>query len=106
MAAERRGAALGAIALKDGHGKATEYSSCDVWRFENGRMAELTDAVIALSRIHAEDLPRMTRMTANFREVESNVAASRPDHRLVKDHFSSSVFAAIGVIRGQLNDRR
>jgi hypothetical protein len=45
-------AALGEITLEDDKGKATEYSSCDVWRFENGRMAELTGAVIALGPVN------------------------------------------------------
>lgn len=40
-------AALGEITLKDENGKATDFSYCDVWRFENGRMAELNAFVIA-----------------------------------------------------------
>jgi ketosteroid isomerase-like protein len=40
-------AALGEITLKDESGRHTEYSYCDVWRFENGSMAELTALVIA-----------------------------------------------------------
>lgn len=40
-------AALGAITLKDENGKDAEFSYCDVWRFENDRMAELNAYVIA-----------------------------------------------------------
>jgi ketosteroid isomerase-like protein len=39
--------ALGDISLKDPSGKDAEFSYCDVWRFENGRMAELNAFVIA-----------------------------------------------------------
>jgi ketosteroid isomerase-like protein len=39
-------AAVGEITLKDEHGKAADFSYCDVWRFENGRMAELNAFVI------------------------------------------------------------
>jgi ketosteroid isomerase-like protein len=39
-------AALGEITLKAEDGKATEYAYCDVWRFENGRMAELKAFVL------------------------------------------------------------
>lgn len=39
-------AAVGQITLKDESGKATDFSYCDVWRFENGRMAELNAFVI------------------------------------------------------------
>src|SRR5438067_2805621 len=41
--------ALGEITLKDENGEDTDYSYCDVWRFENGRMAELNAFVIAPS---------------------------------------------------------
>jgi uncharacterized protein len=41
-------AALGEIILKDENGKDTDFSYCDVWRFENGRMAELNAFVVAL----------------------------------------------------------
>ena len=40
-------AAMGEITLKDEKGKDTDFSYCDVWRFENGRMAELNAFVIA-----------------------------------------------------------
>jgi uncharacterized protein len=40
-------AALGEITLKDEKGRDTEFSYCDVWRFENDRMAELNAFVIA-----------------------------------------------------------
>jgi uncharacterized protein len=40
-------AALGEITLKDENGKDTTSSYCDVWRFENGRLAELHAFVIA-----------------------------------------------------------
>jgi ketosteroid isomerase-like protein len=39
--------ALGEITLKNENGKETDFSYCDVWRFENGRMAELKAFVIA-----------------------------------------------------------
>lgn len=40
-------AALGEITLKNGQGEDTTSSYCDVWRFENGLMAELNAFVIA-----------------------------------------------------------
>jgi len=42
-------AALGEITLKDDNGKDANFSYCDVWRFENGRMAELTAFVVPQS---------------------------------------------------------
>ncbi len=38
--------ALGDITLKDENGNATRYLYCDVWRFRDGKMAELTAFVI------------------------------------------------------------
>lgn len=38
--------ALGTITLPDETGKETEYAYCDVWRFRDGKMAELTAFVI------------------------------------------------------------
>lgn len=38
--------AVGKIRLKDKDGKTTLYSYCDVWRFNNGKMAELKAFVI------------------------------------------------------------
>lgn len=38
--------AIGEITLKDEDGKATDYAYCDVWRFRDGRMAELQAFVI------------------------------------------------------------
>lgn len=38
--------AIGEITLKDEHGKAAHHAYCDVWRFENGRMAALQAYVI------------------------------------------------------------
>lgn len=38
--------ALGEIALKDADGEVSGYTYCDVWRFRNGKMAELTAFVI------------------------------------------------------------
>lgn len=40
-------AAVGEITLKDENGEDTEFSYCDVWRFENDRFAELNAFVIA-----------------------------------------------------------
>ena len=40
-------AALGEITLKDASGQEADFSYCDVWRFEDGRMAELNAFVIA-----------------------------------------------------------
>ncbi|MGQ2985146.1 nuclear transport factor 2 family protein [Flavobacterium sp.] len=39
--------AMGTITIKDKHGKATTSSYCDVWRFEEGKMAELRAYVVA-----------------------------------------------------------
>ena len=38
--------ALGDITLKDEKGKEISYKYCDVWRFSNGKMAELKAFVI------------------------------------------------------------
>ncbi len=38
--------ALGSITLPDESGAATEYAYCDVWRFQEGKMAELRAFVI------------------------------------------------------------
>ena len=38
--------AVGKISLKDKDGKSTHYSYCDVWRFHDGKMAELKAFVI------------------------------------------------------------
>lgn len=37
---------LGDIILEDENGKASHYSVCDVWRFRDGKMAELKAFVI------------------------------------------------------------
>lgn len=38
--------AIGEITLTDEHGKATHYRVCDVWRFQDGKMAELQAYVV------------------------------------------------------------
>jgi uncharacterized protein len=38
--------ALGNITMKDEDGKEVDYSYCDVWRFRDGKMAELKAFVI------------------------------------------------------------
>ncbi|UFH31787.1 nuclear transport factor 2 family protein [Chryseobacterium sp. C-71] len=38
--------AVGKISMKNGDGKTVEYSYCDVWRFKNNKMDELTAFVI------------------------------------------------------------
>lgn len=38
--------AIGKISLKDENGVITNYSYCDVWRFSDGKMAELKAFVI------------------------------------------------------------
>jgi len=38
--------AVGKISMKDEKGKMAEYSYCDVWRFKDGKMAELKAFVI------------------------------------------------------------
>lgn len=40
--------ATGTIALTDKEGKTTTSEYCDVWRFENGKMAELHAYVVAV----------------------------------------------------------
>jgi ketosteroid isomerase-like protein len=40
--------AIGKIRMKDSNGKVTGYSYCDVWRFRNGKMAELKAFVIEI----------------------------------------------------------
>jgi ketosteroid isomerase-like protein len=39
-------AALGEITLKDEAGKTSHHAYCDVWRFREGRMAELRAFVV------------------------------------------------------------
>ena len=41
--------ALGKISMKDEEGKMVDYSYCDVWRFRDGKMAELKAFVIKLT---------------------------------------------------------
>lgn len=38
--------AVGSISMKNKDGKMVDYSYCDVWRFEDGKMAELKAFVI------------------------------------------------------------
>ena len=38
--------AIGKISLKDESGKTVDYSYCDVWRFRDGKMAELKAFVV------------------------------------------------------------
>ncbi len=38
--------AVGKISMKNDNGKLVDYSYCDVWRFKNGKMAELHAFVI------------------------------------------------------------
>jgi ketosteroid isomerase-like protein len=38
--------ALGKISMKDEYGKTVDYTYCDVWRFRDGKMAELKAFVI------------------------------------------------------------
>lgn len=38
--------AIGKISMKDDEGKMAQYDYCDVWRFEEGKMAELKAFVI------------------------------------------------------------
>ena len=40
--------AIGEISLKDDSGKKINYSYCDVWRFQDGKMAELRAYVIEI----------------------------------------------------------
>jgi uncharacterized protein (TIGR02246 family) len=40
--------AIGTISLKDEQGKMVNYSYCDVWRFRDGKMAELKAFVIEI----------------------------------------------------------
>ena len=42
--------AIGKISLKDESGKVTHYSYCDVWRFHDGKMAELKAFVIQIAQ--------------------------------------------------------
>ena len=41
--------ALGKISMKDEDGKMVDYSYCDVWRFRDGKMAELKAFVIEIA---------------------------------------------------------
>jgi ketosteroid isomerase-like protein len=40
--------AIGLITMKDGDGREVQYEYCDVWRFRDGKMAELKAFVIRL----------------------------------------------------------
>jgi ketosteroid isomerase-like protein len=46
IAGENYVTAIGKINLKDEEGKTAQYSYCDIWRFENGKIAELKAFVI------------------------------------------------------------
>ncbi|RYD86526.1 MAG: nuclear transport factor 2 family protein [Sphingobacteriales bacterium] len=41
--------AIGKISMKEDSGKTIDYSYCDIWRFRDGKMAELKAFVIATS---------------------------------------------------------
>jgi ketosteroid isomerase-like protein len=41
--------AVGKISMKNEDGKMVDYSYCDVWRFRNGKMAELKAFVIEIN---------------------------------------------------------
>jgi uncharacterized protein len=41
--------AIGEITLEDDGGKATDYAYCDVWRFRDGKLAELRAFVVETS---------------------------------------------------------
>lgn len=41
--------AIGKISMKDKNGKMIDYAYCDVWRFRDGKMAELRAFVIEIS---------------------------------------------------------
>jgi ketosteroid isomerase-like protein len=41
--------AIGKISMKDESGKTINYSYCDVWRFRDGKMADLKAFVIEIS---------------------------------------------------------
>lgn len=41
--------AVGKISMKDEDGKMVDYSYCDVWRFRDGKMAELKAFVIGIA---------------------------------------------------------
>ena len=40
--------ALGELTMKDRHGRTSRYEYCDVWRFRDGKMAELKAFVIEI----------------------------------------------------------
>ena len=40
--------AIGKISLNNGNGKMIDYAYCDVWRFREGKMAELKAFVIEI----------------------------------------------------------
>jgi ketosteroid isomerase-like protein len=40
--------AIGKISMKDGNGKMSHYAYCDVWRFQESKMAELKAFVIEI----------------------------------------------------------
>ena len=42
-------AATGKISMRDDEGKTIDYSYCDVWRFRDGKMAELQAFVIEIN---------------------------------------------------------
>ena len=42
--------AIGQFALTDASGKTAEYAYCDVWRFEDGKLAELRAYVVELGK--------------------------------------------------------
>lgn len=59
-------AAVGEITLKDDSGKDATFSYCDVWRFQNNRMAELNAFVVAppLNATSSLLMPPMTELVS------------------------------------------
>jgi ketosteroid isomerase-like protein len=47
--------AVGMVTMKDENSKAIDYSYCDVWRFRNGKLAELKAFVIK-AEPHPQDI--------------------------------------------------
>ena len=44
--------AVGTITMRNQQGKMVDYSYCDIWRFRDGRMAELKAFVIEIKEVN------------------------------------------------------
>lgn len=78
--------ALGEVTTTDADGKATRYAYCDVWRFRDGKMAELRAFVIETNTQNSDqgpepvtDLLRTAYAAFNARDIDAALSTMAPD---------------------------